>query len=156
MAFTPIIKLVLPSTLKKIEDTFCSIEKLVNIELAPDNQYFSYVENKFLLQKNDTTNIFDILIFCRRDVERITIPSYIKCIRDHSIADCTKLQSITFEPNSSVDTLCKHAFSSDILLKSVIIPPSVRFVEDDVFQFDRNLEYVEFLGDNLRIYNEFI
>lgn len=145
MAFTPIIKLVLPSTLKKIEDIFVSIEKLVDIELAPDNPYFSYVENKFLLQKNDTTNKFDILIFCRRDVERITIPSYIKCIRDYSISDCSKLQSITFEPNSSVDTLCKCAFSGDILLKSIIIPPSVRFVEDDVFQFDENLNTLNFL-----------
>lgn len=148
-SFTPISKLVLPVSLKKIGGTFGSTENLIDIEIPPENPNFSLIENKFLLQKNDETNQFDILIFCRRDVEHVIIPSNIKRIEKSSISYCSKLQSITFEPNSTVDTLCDEAFSQNDLLKNIIIPPSVKFVGEKVFAYNKNLESIEFLGDNL-------
>lgn len=52
-----------------------------------------YYENKFLLAKSDTnSDAFDVLVFARRDIDDVVVPSFIKTIVSSAFGDCIKLK----------------------------------------------------------------
>lgn len=105
-------KLVLPASLEYMHHSaLCTIEYLNEIEVSPKNQTFSMINKTLLVKKIDpSSKVFDYLVFCRRDIEHIEIPSYIKVIGDDAFENCKKLNSVNFEPNSTLEKIKNSAF----------------------------------------------
>lgn len=148
-----ISKLVLPDSLECIHPkAFTEIENLNEIQISPKNELFSVIDKTILVNKSDRScKDFDILIFCRRDAENVKIPSSIKVIKECAFCDCNKLKMITFEEESSLETIDPLAINYNNVLKSIVFPPSVKYLNRRCIGFNYNLEFVEFLGENVKI-----
>ena len=144
----------IPKTLKKIDQScFQLTERLVNIEISPENKEFLYIDNKYLLKKRkcEDFSVFSKIAFCRRDVVDVKIPSYITKIADNAFSKCEKMRSIIFEPNSKLEIIDTDAFSWSLGPTTLIIPESVKHVCGSAFVRMRNIAFVEFLGDKLHL-----
>lgn len=65
-----------------LEEGWCkNAYKLKMTDIDPRNLRYSNYEGKMLICKQSETNEnYDKIIFCRRDIKEITIPSFIKII----------------------------------------------------------------------------
>ena len=153
ISLSPIQKLILPATLHTICDhTLSNISNLVDIQVSPKNKLFSVIDNKYLVRKSDENSPFyDFLLFVRRDIESVMIPSQIKEIGSSALQYCEKLHSISFEPNSLLETIQNGAFSNNPQLKEIVIPKLVQRMDEEVFGFNKNLISVEFLSTSITI-----
>lgn len=142
-----ISKLVLPESLEYIHySAFNYADKLFEIEISPKNQKFRMVD-KFLFRKSDeSSKYFDALLFCRRNVENVEIPSYIKIIESYAFGNCENLKNLTFESGSLLETIKYEAISYNYNLKSIVFPSSLKYIDLKGIIGNDKLEYVEFLG----------
>ncbi|KAK8888329.1 hypothetical protein M9Y10_039396 [Tritrichomonas musculus] len=151
-------KLQFPPKLQKISKRWCSCAKYLKyIEISPKNKFFPVIDNTFIATKSDTSSKdFDVLVFCLRDAKYFRIPSYIKEIRPNAIEYCSKLKSITFDPKSSLETLPSSSIKYNNVLESIVIAPSVKYVESSNISSNYKLKFVEFLSDYIKFnYNCF-
>lgn len=148
LVFGPSLKkLHIPKSLQKFDkDCFNHADNLVDITVSPENHLFQYVENKFLVS-NDT------LVFCRRDATEVTIPRYIKRIGPYAFSKI-EVDSITFEDNSSLERIEKHAFEIRKKLDNIIFPPSLKFADQYSFNL-QNTNSIVFLGEDVKLNNCF-
>lgn len=73
----------------------------------PNKNFLNY-NGDYILSKSDTeSDIFDVLIFARRDIVTAKIPSSVKVIACGSFYDCAKLYNVVFNE----DSLEKGSFS---------------------------------------------
>lgn len=146
--FSPSLKkLYIPKSLQKFhKDCFNYADNLVDITVSPENHLFQYVENKFLVS-NET------LIFCRRDATEVTIPRYIKRIESYAFSKI-EVNSITFEDNSSLERIEKHAFEIRKKLDNIIFPPSLKFADEYSLML-QNTNSIVFLGEDVKLNNCF-
>ena len=64
-----------------------------------------YYDNNFILGKsNQKSEIFDILVFARRDIVNAIIPSFIKQIGPYSFTYCTR----TKQPDTEIPFLLSY------------------------------------------------
>lgn len=95
-----------------------------------------------IVGKSDKNNSdYDVLIFVRRDVEEIVIPSFIKIIGPYAFSE-TKIKTVLIPPK--LIQICEGAFFNCKSLKKVEILANseLRFIEKDVFvntSIDQNL-----------------
>lgn len=82
----------IPSNVVEIEDGWCSYTpELKRINIMKGNKNFIYFENNFLLGKSSLMNdVYDILLFARRDIEIANIPPNIKIISPYAFEFCKK------------------------------------------------------------------
>ena len=148
-----ISKLVLPETLEYIDcGAFHDTENLKEIEISWKNELFSVTDETFFVAKSDRSlKDFDVLIFCRCDVENVKIPSSIKVINSYAFHYCSKLTTMTFEGGSSLETIDKYAILHNGSLKSIVFPPSVKYVNERGIDSNYKLESVEFRDDYVKI-----
>lgn len=144
--FSPIEKLVLPATVEDIDGTSFQGTDVI---LAPKSTKFS-IQNNLLLRKSDG-QIFDLLVFSKRDIEAALVPSSIKEIAAYAFAGCTRLKSISFDENSSCQKICEAAFMSICCQDSIVIPSSVKTVEKQAFSDNSCVKFIEFLGEHVEI-----
>ena len=146
-------KLVLPASIEQFHfQAFSDIKHLNEIEVSPQNQTFSIINKTFLVRKSEPTNkVPDRIVFCRRDVECVEIPSYIKEIGSYAFQYCTKLNSLKFERNSTLEIIDYDAFGYNTQLKNIVLPPSAKIIGLGAFGDDFNLESIEFLGDQITL-----
>lgn len=146
-------KVVLPASFEEIDGySFSDSDNLVDIEISPKNKNFQLFENKYLLKKSDPKNTtFDILICARRDIENAIIPSQIKVISNCSFQNCQKLESLSFEPNSSLEIIESYAFSGFLGQEKITLPTSVKQLKYSAFDSVKKLKYFEFLGKTVHI-----
>mgnify|MGYP001152822084 CR=1 FL=1 len=99
ICLTPLQKLILPASLHTIcSHALTPLCDLVDIQVSLKNKLFSVIDNKYLVKKGDENNsVYDFLLFARRDIESILIPSQIKEISVGAIQYCNKMKSISFE-----------------------------------------------------------
>lgn len=147
-------RLSLPESLKKLnESCFSDTENLTEIEISPKNEYYSLSDGTYLLGKSgNKSNIYDILIFARRDIESAVIPSHIRIINNYAFDCCSQLRSIAFEPNSSLERIDNAAFSCIPGQEKIVIPPSVTYIDSNSFFGIKNLKTIEFLGKSLSLH----
>ena len=113
--FASFKKLQIPPKLKKLSDKWCyCVRDLIDIEVSPKNELFSYVDNKYLVGKSDAlSDVFDILYYARYDIEEAVIPPQIKIIHDNSFCDHPKLQSFISPKNSKLKRIEYFSFFHD-------------------------------------------
>ena len=144
-------KLVLPKSLKSFEeDCFQYIKNLTEIKISPENKYYSLLDNTYLLGKSDKeSDVFDVLCFATRDIEKAVIPSYIKVINNYAFQNCSQLRSLIFKPKSLLEKICIFTFSDIPGQEKIVIPPLVTYLGDFSFCGVENLKTIEFLGKSL-------
>ncbi len=78
-------------------------------------------------------NVINSNAFKNLDIESVVIPSSIVTIGSYAFKGCSKLTSVEFEEDSSLEIIDMSAFQSCSSLKSIVIPEGVQFVERTVF-----------------------
>ena len=146
-------KLVLPSSIEKIDDDcFHFTSNLTEIDILPGNKIFKVIDNKYLVKKSQTkSENYDVLLFARRDIENVIIPSYIKVINYGAFSHCQQMKSITFESNSSLELLGSFSFDRVNGPEKIVFPPSLKEIGLYSFSSSTNVKYIEFLGKSVKI-----
>lgn len=133
--------LSLPSSIECLEDGWCyGISKLNDISVSPKNEKFM-LYNKSLL-------IFDkkVIVFAKRNIVEVTIPSFITRIASFAFYYCFKLESVSFEDESSLAEISNESFGYCYELKNVSpIPASVNKICNSAFQNCESLESITFV-----------
>ena len=86
------------------------MKHLKEINLDSSNNNFLYLNNALLLGKTKGSNAFDKLIFSRRDIESVIIPSHVKYICEYAFAHSMHLKTIEFSEDSSLQIIDKDVF----------------------------------------------
>ena len=134
-------RLVLPSSIKYIDfGSFSHAYSIKELEIPPNPDYF-FVDNKFLVDRKEK-----MIIFSYRNIEEVTIPSYIKKIGYGAFSRCYKLKSLSFESNASLEIIDREAFWACYSLESITIPESVIKTETSSFSDCYNLKSIKFLS----------
>lgn len=150
-------KLTIPSSLEKLEKGWCkNAEKLIHIYIEPKNDNYIFLETKVIIGKSDAnSNNFDTLIFALRNVEKVSIPTFIKYISSHSFSGCKKLKAIEFSEDSKLLRISNNAFSLSSI-SQIFIPKSVEELKDGWCKYtsmltsvilseeNANFEYLDF------------
>lgn len=96
--------LSIPSSVVKFEDGWCfKANNLIKVEIDPNNKHFKNYKDELILGKTDENNdVFNAIIFARRDIEKVTIPTFIKKINLHAFSQCNKIKNIEIPSNVSI------------------------------------------------------
>lgn len=144
---TSIESLTIPEKLSKISfSLFEGTPKLNSIKISPKNKLFSYYKKEMIIGKNNQNEkVFTNLLFVRRNIEKIIIPSFIKCIKSYAFDSCKKLKSVEFENNSNLSYIGNYAFNN-ISLKSISFPSGCKHF---IYKEFTNFQTIEYLGDTI-------
>lgn len=96
----------------------------------PKNEHFIYCDDKMIVGKNN--NEYNVLIFVRRDVKEINIPSFIRKIASYAFSE-TQIETVSIPPN--ITHICEGAFFNCKNIKQIEILPNSQLliVEKDAF-----------------------
>lgn len=107
--------LTIPSSVEVLQEGWCSnTSYLTEIQISPDNKKYAYAdeERKIIIGKSDKNcEVYDILIFACRDIEKVIVPYSIKHISSFSFFQCEKLDSIEIPENSMLLSIGEFAFT---------------------------------------------
>lgn len=156
---SPINHFQVPSSIENNDDEWwiCLSPNLNNLNVIKnDIQNISNYNDDFILSKSDSkSEIFDTLIFARKDIETAVIPSFIKKIGKYAFYNCSKLKKVEFEKNSQLRCIENYAFCKSSI-ESLSIPSSVVELEDywchDVVNLT-NIEIIENGEKNVSLCN---
>lgn len=128
----------LPKTLKNIAPySFSSCERLMAFEMDPENPYY------LVYEKNIYTKDFTVFV-CKApgNALTITIPSSVKKIGEGAFYT-NKMKSLIFEEGSNLEIIGEKAFCYSGI-QTIILPPSVRVIEEGAFSYCQVLESISF------------
>lgn len=138
-----------------------------SISISPENHNFSWFNEKILLGKTNPSNDdFDVIVFVKRNIRSIEIPSFIKkigscafesCkhltrinipmniteIGDYAFSGCTSLRECEFAQNSELQIIGKNAFTETILNR-IFIPQHVVKIDSFAFYRCKKLQSFQF------------
>lgn len=142
---TEIKELFIPEHLKEIKYGSLINSKLININISPNNKHFTNLLNdKNLVYKSDKNNgAFDVLIWGKRNLTEIVIPSFVKKIDDFAFQFCYNLQKISFSDYSELKSLGNCSFAS-CKMSSISLPKNVAEIGHDCFSYCEYLKIIEF------------
>ena len=151
-----------------------NLSGLETITVAEDNPNYSSIDGVLLTKDKQTILYYPLMksdrnysipptvtavgngTFAERLVSSVSIPRSVTSIGESAFAYNSNLKTVTFESNSTLETISVSAFQ-ETSLKKIIIPRSVTNIGYGAFQLDRLLTKVEFesgssliaLGDNV-------
>ena len=90
----------IPRSINKLSDGWCrGTSKLTNIKIDPNNETYINLDNKMIIGKTSESNKeYEELIFVRRDIENLIIPTFIKRICKYSISE-TSIRTVFISSN---------------------------------------------------------
>ena len=103
------------------------------------------------MKKTKGSKLFDILFFARRDIKKAEIPPQITMINKHCFEYCKQLDSIIFDPESSLECINYQAFAEISGPEKIVFPPSLKEIKERSFYNTEKLKDVEFLGESIKI-----
>lgn len=142
--------ITIPSDIETFTERWCErTVKLNNITIIPKKkQNIILYDNKFILGKSDLqSNTFDILYFARRDVENVTIPSYISKIASNAFYSCNHIKKVEFEANSQLTMIDDYAFYESSVV-DINIPSKVKRIGIGAFASFCKIKNVVFSNDS--------
>lgn len=143
-------EITIPSKLTKIKGWLCPSKKLDKINVMSNNENYTYYDNSFILGKSNlNSDIFDVLVFSRRNIEHATIPPFIRQIAPFAFAACQQLQRIDFYECFELNSIKECAFLNTSL-KSISIPLSVTQIEEEAFANCHKLQVIE-IAENSKL-----
>lgn len=118
--------------------------ELNDMIINPKNEFFVIHENSCLLKKSDILNEnYDVLMFARRNIESVTIPSFVTQISSYSFDQCKLLKKVEFSEPSELKIIQKFAFAQTSL-ENIVIPSNVTLIDDYSFFDCKKLSKIEF------------
>ena len=131
---TSICSFFIPSKLINLGDgLFGNTKKLTKIIVSPKNPRYCRIDEKFIYGKSNIEQLnYDILIFCVRNIESITNPSFVKKICSSAFSDCTNLHQVEIPINSELQTIENDAFINT-QIKYIRIPSQVTKIGEKAF-----------------------
>lgn len=129
-AYSTIESLNIPSSIINLQKGWCrSIVGLKRITIMPQNSKYIFLNNEMILSKDDIKDVnYNILVFARRDIQSVVIPSFINRIDSYAFSECS-IESITIPTNVLI--ICEGAFYNCRKLKHIN------------FSYDSKLEKIE-------------
>ena len=146
-------ELYFPESLIELKDGWCHItDYLKRIIVSPLNSRFKFIEDKYLFGKSEPNKEeYDVLLFARRDISEISIPSNIKIISSSAFYGCKNLNKVKIPTNSILQSIGSNAFHNTII-EEIFIPPTVITICKYAFYGCKNLKKVEIpTNSNLQI-----
>ena len=140
--------IAIPSNLGYLTGVF-DVDNLQTIKIIPkEKQKYSFYNNSYLLKKSDIkSDVFDLLVFARRDIRNAIIPSFIRVIMPYAFDKCSKLKTVSFEANSNLETISFRAFCSSSLVR-ISFPSSLTVIQSLAFSNCKKLSSVDFPSDS--------
>ena len=161
----------IPASVCELQEGWCkdaSVLKKVNI--MPNNKYFKKYEDKLIIGKSNIQNEeYDILVFAERDVQAVTIPSYIKRIASSAFAyteikcifipsnveeigerafeHCSKLVKFDIAPDSKLKKIGCNLLSHSCV-ESFSIPPKVTEINEVLSLYSKKLIPITIMPGN--------
>ena len=147
--FSSIESLFIPKSVKELQEGFCrGTSKLKLITVMPSNNQLMNIDNKMIVGKSNLmSEEYDNLLFVRRDVKSLIIPSFIKrigryafsesCVEnifvpsqvreicEGSFFNCKKLEHVEISNKSELQTIEPLSFLNTSI-SSINIPSSVK------------------------------
>lgn len=123
--------LVLPSSVVDLCRGWCSgVMKLNSIKIIKcQKENIMFYNNDFIIGKtNLESDIYDILLFARRNIINATIPSFIEKIDHFAFEFCRSLKNVLFEKDSKLKIIESYAFSCSSL-ENIQIPLHVNKIQ---------------------------
>ena len=143
--------LTIPSSVEVLQEGWCSnTSYLTDIQISPDNKKYSYAdeERKIIIGKSDKNcEVYDILIFACRDIEKVIVPHSIKHISSFSFFQCEKLDSIEIPENSMLLSIGEFAFTWSSIQK-LSIPSNFEKFENNWCGYLDHLVEISISPDN--------
>lgn len=135
----------IPANVEKIDEGWCkNASNLKYFFINPNNRYLANYQNDFILGKsNPESDVFDIIIFARRDIEYCLIPHFIRQIGPFALYKCFLLKKVEFAENSELEFIGNRAFSKTSLEK-IYFPSTLRVIDENAFAQSENLESIAF------------
>lgn len=117
-----------PSSVERLKKgLFLNTSKLVDVQIIQSSQQnFSYIDNSFIV------DIFNSLIFARRNIKKAIIPSSIVEIAPYAFYGCKQLQDVIFSSHSKLKSIGSYAFSKSSL-RIIQIPLHITLIEKFAF-----------------------
>ena len=104
--------------------------------------------NLFLLGKSDkSSDEYDVLLFARRDIKNVKIPSYVKVISSYSFDFYMNIETIGFSKDSKLTKIDWCSFSNSSIA-NIIISSSVTTIGCNAFSKCDNLQKNEILENS--------
>ncbi|KAK8836917.1 hypothetical protein M9Y10_037443 [Tritrichomonas musculus] len=144
----------IPDNVFEFSDAWCAqTVKLTKVKISPKNKNLIFYEDKYLIGKSDRkSDIFDILYFARRDIEKAIIPPFIRIISPFAFNFCKNLKKVEFSGDSNLQIISHDAFTHSSL-RSIYIPKHVKKISyyafnecplvDLTFSEDSELEIID-------------
>lgn len=132
-----------PSCLIELENGWCGgTPQLTKVQIDENNgRYLVY--NDFVLEKSSKeAKNFDIISFCARNIQKVTIPSFIKYIKSYAFNVCKQIETIEFMPDSQLVTIDNSAFLASSI-QNFVIPSTVTRINEYAFHYCQQLFSIE-------------
>lgn len=146
---TNLEELSLPASIENLEDGWISgSEFLTNFSISQSNPFYEYIDDKYLLRKDEENG--NAIIFARRDITDIEIPPNIVQIGEEAFSYCQNLQSLIFmqpteNENHQFEEIGGYAFYNCSSLVKVSIPASTKRIGKYAFSACEKLQYLSFM-----------
>ena len=139
----------IPTSVVELKKEWCSNTLNLNkFNVMPNNEHYSNIDNDFIVGKSDlNSNIYDILVFARRNIIKAKIPPFIKVIRSHAFEHCEKLKYIEIKNDSELHIINENAFAY-ATLKRINLPNNLTRISDNAFFQCSKLNFVQTIGKN--------
>lgn len=133
-AYSRIESLYIPESISKLNEGWChATPKLTKIRVMPANNNFIYFNDNMIIGKLDQeSKEYNYLIFIRRDMKSVIIPSFIKKIGSFAFSTCL-IEKIIIPPN--IIEICKGAFYRCKKLKHVEVSDSCELKKIEELSF---------------------
>lgn len=149
-SYSSLESITIPSNAEELSDKWCfHVYKLTNITISPLNDYFIYFNNNMILKKSNSaiSNSYDNLIFARRNIITVFIPSFIKKIGSDSFSFCTDLEKITFTKNSCLQSIEGFSFYGSSI-REITIPIHVISIGGSAFYSCKKMTKIKFIKNS--------
>ena len=116
-----------------------------NISISEsDIEQISYYNNDFIIGKSDSKNdFFDVLIFGKKDIQKVTIPKFIRRIASYAFDGCNQLKIVDFSKKSELVIIGKNSFSNTSI-STIFLTTHVEKIGNRCFYNCSSLKKVEF------------
>ena len=141
----PIRSITLPSKFERFDKKWCSQTFCLNeIIVSPHNRNFQWYDNKILIGKSDQkSDVFDELIFARRNIDALNVPPFIKKICPYAFNNCCNIRTINISEDSELRYIGYQAFT-DSKIRNISIPSKFEeFDEDIISPLNKLFQYID-------------
>ena len=130
-------KLTCKLNLDSIKLTFCGTSMLPKVSIPPQKKSFN---NNFcffqtsLIYPSFSKVIFNMdAFYCCSVLKEITIPSSVDSICNEAFKNCSLLEKVVFEKDSSLSNIGEYAFHRCTSLKEISLPPLISSIKRGCF-----------------------